>query len=175
MRECFLDRIFGNFVEDHALRLLKTDRFFYVPCNSLALTVGVGRKEDLLRRSRCLLDAFDDFALVWRNHILRNEPVLDIDGVLIGLREVAHVAHRGKHLVVFSEVLLDSARLCRRLDDEETFSHVIQQIPRIPIYGQAWRLCEGSLDARNTAVYLLYAAFKHKGCERLFCFSIREI
>ena len=44
----FLHCLFGDFMEDDALRLFETSRLGNVPCDSLTFTVGVGCEQDLV-------------------------------------------------------------------------------------------------------------------------------
>ena len=54
--------------------------------------------------------------------VLHGEIVVGIDRAFLG-HQIAHVPVGSQHLVVFAQILLDRARLGRRFDDDEIFSH----------------------------------------------------
>src|SRR3981081_183337 len=59
------------------------------------------------------------------------EAGLDVDAHLLS-GEVADVAHRGKDVETVSQKPLQSPRLGRRLDDDQTFRHSTSFIPQRP-------------------------------------------
>ena len=94
------------------------DNFGNVPRNRLALAVGVGRKIDIISFLCGSLNLRDDFTLFGGNNVARDKTAFDINGVFVGLRQVAHVPDRGKNGVVLAEIVSYCSRFCRRFNDK---------------------------------------------------------
>ena len=135
--QCGLDRRAGDLVEDHSpdgnLRLQHLEQ---VPRDRLSFAVLVRREQELVGVGELLAQLRDGPLLVGVDDVQRLEAVLDVDAearprlafVLLrdlggAVREVANVADRGLDDELGPEVAGDRARLCRRLDDDETLRH----------------------------------------------------
>src|SRR3989440_1140210 len=129
-----------------------------MPGDRLALTVLVGREQQLVGAREQLLQLTDLLLLVRIDDVERLEVVLDVHAeprprlflVLLGdvggaLRQVADVTHAGFDDEVVAEVVLDRPRLRRRLDDHEALVLSVVGHRRVTIAGP--REVEYSADA----------------------------
>ncbi len=77
------DSLRGDLVEGEPLDGdLGLEHLEEVPRDRLALAVLIGREQDLGRVLEARLDLGDDLLLLGRDHVVRLEPVLDVDGEL---------------------------------------------------------------------------------------------
>ena len=119
----------GDGVEDHTLdrligqRALLAQHLKNVPGNRLALTIGVGRENQLVGAFdragdivHPLLGAFVDLP----DHL---EIGVRIDRAVLG-RQIANMAKRGQHLIAGAEILIDGLGLGWRFNDNN-----IHEIP----------------------------------------------
>ena len=81
------------------------DLIGYMPCDRLALTVGVGREIDVLLVLGGGLDPLDYLHLAGDYMVFGLEAVLDVDAEL-ALWQIDHVPYRRSYLEVRSEVAL---------------------------------------------------------------------
>ena len=114
-----------------------------MPGDRLAFAVEVSGEVDGLGRLRLLGDRRDLLLAILGDHVFGREVMLDVDAqlVLAGvLGKVAHMAVRGQHPVAGTQVSLDRARLCRRLDDHKVLCHLFTTLARVvPFDRRAWR------------------------------------
>ena len=115
-----LDHRLGDLVEGNALYLLYGDAESggQVPGNGLALAIGVGCEEHLVRVLGFLLDLLDDIALSADIDIVGGEIVFNIHAQG-ALGQITNVTHRSNDLVVRTEIALDGARLGGRLHNDQ--------------------------------------------------------
>lgn len=112
------DGILCNLMENNSSGLgrFKLQCLSQMPCNSLSLTVFIGCQPYYRSLLGCSLELCNHFLLVWRYLILRYKPVFYVyPQVLLG--QITYMAETGTHRIVFSQYLLNSLCLCRRLDD----------------------------------------------------------
>jgi hypothetical protein len=84
----------------------------------LALTVGVGGKNDAATRGHVASQTVDHLLTLVGQLVVGGEPVVDVDR-RVALGNVGDVAVGGSHHKAVPKVLLDGAHLHRRLDDEQ--------------------------------------------------------
>ena len=116
----FLDRGLGDGVEGDAAVLALAQELADVPGDGLALAVGVGGEDDLLR----VLDQspqLGDVAAGAFQHLVGGGdlPILEGDGQPSLGGKVSHMAERRGDAVLRAEHLLDLPDLVGRLDDDE--------------------------------------------------------
>jgi len=108
-------RLLGDGVEHHPLDRLLLERplllqdFEHVPGDRLALAIGVGGENELVRtleRAGNVVEAFLRLVVDLPDHA---EIVLGIDRAVLR-RQVPHMAERGQYLVARAEVAIN--RLC---------------------------------------------------------------
>ena len=99
-----------------------------VPCDGFPFAVGVGREVDVVVLLCIVLQFLDQFLLALDDRVLRFKVVFDVD-VESRRRQVAHVAHAGRDIVVRSEDGLDGADLGRGLDNDE-IRHAVTPVLR---------------------------------------------
>ena len=94
MSEGILYGVFGNLVEYNTLGLFEADGFGEMPCNGLALAVGVRREYHFVRLFCFLVESINHVLFFFHHLISRHKSTLDVDGVFVRLRQVANVSHR---------------------------------------------------------------------------------
>ena len=94
------------------LLALKPELMSHVIGDRLPFAVGVRREDDALRALRLLLEPAEDLGLAANRDVLRLESGFHVHTQLF-LRQVTHMAYRGRDLVVASKVAADRSRLCR--------------------------------------------------------------
>ena len=87
-----------------------------VPGDRLALAVRVGGKIDTVTLLGRLFQLLDECALPLDNLISRLKVVLNVD-TQARLRQIAHMAHGGGHLIAAAQIFFDGLRLGGRLHD----------------------------------------------------------
>src|SRR3989344_3941467 len=118
MLQGLFNRFFGNLMEDDALWLFQVSDLLDMPRDRLALSIGVGREIHYVSFFCSVPYLFYHFALLSRHNVARHEATLDIDGIFVTLRQVADVTNRGEDGVVLAQVVLNGARLGRRLNNK---------------------------------------------------------
>jgi hypothetical protein len=140
----------GDFVELDALGVLQSERLLDVPCDCLALAVGVGRQVHHRRALRHGVQALQRLFAVGQRRVGRLEVVVDIHPQL-GLRQVAHMPHRRLNRVGVAENFGERARLGGRFHDN---------------HGLARRRGQRAFRARGRALRALGScgagAFRHR-------------
>ena len=99
-----------------------------VPGDGFPFPVRVGREVDVVIFLCIVLQFLDQFLLALDDRVLRFKVVFDVD-VESRRRQVAHVAHAGRDIVVRSEDGLDGADLGRGLDNDE-IRHAVTPVLR---------------------------------------------
>src|SRR4029077_771272 len=109
-----LDRLLGDLVEQDTVDLAVNlaDLVGKMPCDSLALTIGVGGEVDILFVLGGGADSFDNLRLAGDHLVIGLETAFDIDPQL-ALGQVHHMAHRWSDLEVSTQVPLYRFRLSR--------------------------------------------------------------
>src|SRR5256712_6093823 len=120
-------RALGDLVERDAIDVVLADveLLGQVPADRLALAVGIrGDVEGVGVRGR-LLQLVEDLLLPGRDDVLRLEPLLGIDAEL-GLRQIAHMAHRRFDDEARVQILLDRLHLRGRFHyDQRSLRHYV--------------------------------------------------
>ncbi len=106
----FLHGVFGDLVEHDALGLFEFKDLGEVPCDGLAFAIGVGRKDDRIHVFCHAGKFIDDFFFAFHYLILRHETALDIDGILIALRQIAYVSNGSTHDESVAKIFFDCFR-----------------------------------------------------------------
>ncbi|OPZ01303.1 MAG: hypothetical protein BWZ09_02745 [Alphaproteobacteria bacterium ADurb.BinA305] len=103
-----------DLVELDAQRVLQAERLLQVPGDRLALPVRVGRQVDAVGLLHGAAQVLQRLLAVGDLHVGGLEIALDANAEAC-LRQIAHVAHRGHHLIAGPEEALQALRLRRRL------------------------------------------------------------
>ena len=120
MRHGIRDRLLGDGIKDYALDRLRFECLFLlehlqdVPGDRLALAIGVGRQNELVRvfdRPGDLVQALLRLGIDLPDHA---KIGIRLDRTGFG-RQVANMAERGQNFVALAEILIDRFRLCGRL------------------------------------------------------------
>jgi hypothetical protein len=98
-----------------------------MPRDRLTFAVGVAGEVDIVLALGGALDLTEYLLFALDGDEIGGEIVLDIDPEL-ALGQVHDVADRGHHLVVATEIALDSFRLCGRFYDYEIFCHRFRRL-----------------------------------------------
>ena len=144
---CGLHRRFGDGVEGDALhlggqRLFLGKNFAHVPADRLALTVGVGRKDQPVGVLRRIGDGFELLCLVGVVFPLHREPLVGVHRP-VARRQVADMAVGCEYAVVAAEIAFDGFGLGRRLDDDQIFQAVLPLIRTREGDGGNWEASSG--------------------------------
>ena len=112
-----LHGVLGNLVECNAILLIrvKPQNIGKMPRNGFSFAVRVGCEIDEIALFGSRLDFLDKLFLALDDLVLGLEIVLDVH-TQSALRQVAHVTHRGDHIVARAEVFFYCLCLGRRLD-----------------------------------------------------------
>ena len=103
-----------------------------VPCDSLALAVGVGRKIDVVGLLGLRLDFLEHLRLAGDDVVLGLEIVIDGHSER-ALGQIDHVADRRDHLEVGAQIALDGFRLGWRFNYYEVFCHPSSSLRKSPL------------------------------------------
>jgi len=122
MFECLGNGLFSDFMKYDASRFFKAELLFYMPRDSFALAVGVGREDYLVGFFGEFLE-FGYHHLFARHHfVMRYKARGDVDCFFVAFRQVAHMADRGAHEKVASrvdrlQIFFDGLCLCGRFNN----------------------------------------------------------
>jgi len=108
-----MNRIASDLVKEHAPDRDAVLGFYLlrdVPRDRFALSVRIGRQENLARVFRRALQVRDRFLFSGNRHVFGFEAVLYVDSHLL-LRKIAHVADRRPHAVRAAEIFADGLGL----------------------------------------------------------------
>ena len=117
-------RLLGHGVEHDALdgdageRFLAVEDLQHVPGDGLALTVGVGGEDQLIRALDGACDLVEPLRRLGIDVPMHGEVLLGLDRAILG-RQVAHMAVGGDHVIIRPEILVDGLCLGWRFDDDD--------------------------------------------------------
>ncbi len=102
MLQGFLHGFLGDLVKSHPFDgrfyfLVGVQDLFDVPGYGFAIAVGVRREHDARGLVRKFAQFADDFFFALRYLVVRDEARFDIDGCLVGLRQVADMSDGCAH------------------------------------------------------------------------------
>src|ERR1017187_3981513 len=119
---------FRDFVELDAEKLgavlLALQDLPQMPGNRLPFAIRVGRKVNVFRAFRCLLQFGDKCFPLGGDLVRRLEILLDLDTEL-ALGQIPDVTHGGLHTEVRAQVLVDRLRFRGRFNDNQFFCHAL--------------------------------------------------
>ena len=118
-----LDRAAGDFVKGHAVDgnafwQRPTQYLEHVPGDRLTLTIQVCSQIEGLHVLGSILELLNGLLFPGCSHVLRSEPVLDVDPHRLS-RQVANVSHRRSNRVVSPQNAADRPGFGRRFDDNQ--------------------------------------------------------
>ena len=147
------------------VRLARLQLLGDVPGDGLALAVGVGREQDMRRRSSPPLQLGQDLLLARDDLVRLLKPLFDVDPEL--LRQILDVPLGGDDVEPRPQVLLDRLGLRRRLDDDERLDHQ-QLLFRIVLQSSAIVSLSSAEEARRALYYyVLQSERQERGGGRL--------